>query len=131
LKKHLEEVAERQKDRHFSEAQTAKLLQDLKDAPKVPVTIETPLNDAEADRFALELRTIFSKAGWQLTALSSAWDKPIIGVRVEQRNAKDIMPATVAVILALKEAGLDVEPMSSLNIREGELLVIVGTKPQT
>lgn len=125
----LQSVAEAQKPRSISEDTRLRLLQDLIQIPKGPVSV-TAIANKEAEDFAGPICRIFQGAGWnpgQVNMLTMPGLPSGVSIRIRDPNhvpkhARGIQHAMVA-------AGISAQGLVDLHIPEGTLDILVGAKP--
>lgn len=130
LKKHLEEVAERQKWRQLSDDQRRKLQELLKSQPKGSVIVVSSVADEEARNFANQLRPVLTEAGWNVTDGGFvSFGKTPNGLRlVFGREGSPGGPEAQVLFDALNSVfGADSRFDNALP--ETQIRLIVGTKP--
>jgi hypothetical protein len=133
LKRHVEEVAERQKQRIITQDQGQRMFEILTSGERGAVTVGGLERDAESRNFAAQIATVLHTSGWQVDPLPFGWPSSNIpdGLFVRVRD-KNNMPARAHTLLrALEVLGygdrlvIQNGPIPSL---EG-LELIVGVKP--
>ena len=128
LKKHLEEVAERQKPRRLTLEQRAKLHELLKGGAKGTFELWYIAGDPESQNFADELIAVLKDAGWTLEKIDSMLSAdPLSGHLIIVQNKQNPRAATLQ--RALQEIGFPVAGQLEQTRPEGYMRLCVGTKP--
>lgn len=130
LKKHLEEVAERQRPCHLTAQQRARFLELLNDKPQGSVEIRCSVGDPEAYNFALEIADALKAAGWQAEVNNRVIIVPTpVGLKLWVRAAQTA-PIHAIALLNILDA-IDFPPIAEQNLElpEGTTVLIVGAKP--
>lgn len=129
LKKHLEEVAERQKPRHLTSEQKSELVRLLRLIPKGPISFESIDGEPETYAFAAELSDAFIEAGWNASIMRiNSIIPPPIGLHILVRSRRAVPPHGNPVARALMAIGLELAPREDPIVPEGEIILQVGSK---
>ena len=129
LKKHLEEVAGRQKPRHLTVEQRARLLSFLRNQPIGAIKIGFNFNNPEARDFASEIAVVLKEAGWNVTDF-----EPTIEATVQKGLAifvqNDRTARAAALQRALGEIRIVAEGrMNPEIVDKDSVFLYVGPKP--
>jgi F0F1-type ATP synthase membrane subunit b/b' len=123
------EVQERLRPRTLTSQQRDGLLEILKNGPKGKVELQVPINDFEADGFALILAEVLKEAGWQV-------GKDIIFVAINFKSEGLLVQARREVNLpaealqkALESIGFPTAPQVNSELPEDKIILFVGSKP--
>ncbi len=128
LKKHLEEVAERQKPRNLTPEQRAKLLDILMAGAKGTYEIIYVAGDPESKNFANQLAAVLKDAGWTLERMDSMLSAdPIIGLMIVAQNTKNLRAAILQ--QALQQIRFPAAGELEQGRPEDYVRLVVGTKP--
>lgn len=124
------ELQERLRPRTLTPEQRAQLVELLRRGPKGTISLSCPVNDIEAHGFATLLEGVLEDAGWNPgEVVFAALKNPPVGVRIIQRNGGAAIPSAQALADALIAVGVTIDLRFDPNLSEGDLRVIVGTKP--
>jgi hypothetical protein len=95
------------------------------------IGVTSIMGDAEGARYALDIIRVLNKAGIVTGGLMSAVVTPPIpeGVRIRVNN-RDPGSSVVLLQEAFMAAGIDADGMVIPSMREGEINILVGVKPQ-
>ena len=128
----LMKVKERIKWRTISDAQRARLLQDLKPIPRGPVKIIAVMGDEEAGRFARQIADILKEAGWDDAHVRRGIFRGNINsfeIRIRDREKIPIF----ALQIAQAFDSIRFEPIIVVDrsVAEGAIEIVVGMKPDS
>ena len=128
LRARLAAAEERQKGRRLTDEQRAKLIEVSKRYSRGPIQLHAPLNDAEAMRFAMDLRDALKEAGWDAREIITSinWFDKGLAVWV---NPDKPAPHAGALQEALGKIGLEVEGVGNIGMPEDRVILFVGSKP--
>jgi hypothetical protein len=127
----LVEVQERIKPRHLTADQSAQLTLFLQANPKGEVSIHFPGDDAEASGFARELAEAIAKGGWKININTDVGVQLRRGVFLAAHSREKEPPNGGFLEGGLLSSGVKV--LSGFDpkfVREGELVLVIGGKPE-
>jgi hypothetical protein len=125
----LTKVKERIKRRTISEAQRARLLQDLKPIPKGPAKIIAVMGDEEAGRFARQIADILKEAGWDDARVSRGIFRGSINsfeIRIRDREKAPMFALQIA--QAFDSVRFEPIIVVDRSVAEGAVEIVVGMK---
>lgn len=129
LKKHLEEVAERQRPRLTAD-QRSQLVALLKEGPKGKILLQGVFNDPGALKLADDLEVVLKEAGWEVLDVGFVASTLVdVHLMIQVRDTKHAPARAAHILKSLRAIGLSVGSESSAAIEEGGLVLIVGSKP--
>lgn len=126
LQDRLTAAEERQRDRHLTAEQRAKILEVLKDSPSGAFNIKVA-SVHEAQTFANEIAAVMIEAGWKMQGHNTMIGRATPGFGVVAQN--DQIPRAVALINALQAAGLPLLTDVWQNEKPDTVILYVGEKP--
>jgi len=126
------EIQERIKHRTLSMEQRTRLVEALKRGPKATVNVSCVVGDTEGKDFAREILRVLRACGWPaggVTQVVDTGDNPV-GVGIWVRDADALPPHAATLRAAFRSVGiLLTEKEDAAAVRQGTLLIFVGTKP--
>ena len=128
LKKHLEEVAERQKPRTITPEKRARILEILRNEAKGEIKISFEVNNEEALDFARQIVEVLTFAGWNASIVGSAFEMTTPGpLTIFVSNAYN--PPAAALQRALEEVGFPTKGFLNDKLPQGHIGMFVGRRP--
>jgi outer membrane protein OmpA-like peptidoglycan-associated protein len=126
------EAQQRQPPRKLTEDQREQLVRTLREIPKVPLAVISPLGDGEPYAFAKELDALFSTAGWATRGVSHQTVSGIPPGLTLATNSGDAATFTRAVRLkdTFHAVGIAAQSRALERMPQGVLTLIVGPQPR-
>jgi hypothetical protein len=130
LEKELFELQERIKPRRITDAQRATLIKALTKSPKGPVTIATPIGDAEAQMFARQIREILESSGWKSVRFTQNLFKGTpVGLSVNVRDGNKVPLFVEMLRQAFESSGIPIYGAYNPELTDEAVQLLVGMKP--
>jgi len=128
--KELVEIQERIKPRRITDAQRATLIKALTNAAKGPVTIATPIGDAEAQMFARQIREILESSGWKSVRFTQNLFKGTpVGLSVNVRDGNKVPFYAEMLRQAFESSGIPIYGAYNPELTDEAVQLLVGMKP--
>lgn len=128
--KELVEIQERLKPRRITDAQRGLLIQALQKSPKGPLTIATPIGDAEAQMFARQIREILESSGWKGVRFTQNLFKGTpVGLSVNVRDGNKVPLFAEMLRQAFESSGTPIYEAYNPELTDETVQLLVGMKP--
>ena len=132
--KELIQLKQKLKWRTITPEQRAELIRLLSPVPKNGTTVlsvSSGMGDAESDAFGNQIADVLKASGFTVSRGSAVWTggNPI-GFRMAIHSAEAVPVYAAPIQRAFDKAGLPLDGMEKADVKEGEIQIIVGIKPQ-
>ncbi len=128
----LMKVKGRIKRRTISDAQRARLLQDLKPIPRGPIKIIAVMGDEEAGRFAGQISDILKEAGWDEAQVSPGiFGGNINSFEIRIRDREKVPRFALQIAQAFHSIRFEPIIVVDRSVAEGAIEIVVGMKPDS
>jgi outer membrane protein OmpA-like peptidoglycan-associated protein len=126
------EAQQRQPPRKLTEDQREQLVRTLREIPKVPLAVISPLGDSEAYAFAKEFDALFNTAGWTTQGVSHQTVSGMPPGLTFVTKSGDAATFTRAVRLkdTFHAVGIAAHSRAHERIPQGLLTLVVGPEPR-
>jgi hypothetical protein len=135
--KALLEVQERVRPHHLTSGQKTQLVELFKANPGGAITISCLNGNRESSDFARELAEVLTLGGWhvngplEVVVPSEAGSGPPVGVSLTVAQADKVPSRAVVLQIALERIGLSASAQLNPNMKEDDVSLFVGVKPET